>query len=511
MTKLALFCRAMQVVAVLCGLAQVGLDSSSDNLVSVALVVSSSFFLYEYLLQSNAVVDTPVSSLALIGFNSSACLVSLIAQTLSAQGLVHLLRAPQETFAMLSGLLVMAILVHAAYRQLAFFMALRQWFAVRVFEPVGALHAPPVWMIWVMAAIGAASTFKGGAAYGDVGGKFLQALSFLQWLPFAIPIYFKKHGRDYCDMKLQWPLLLSYVLLLAMIGLTRNARQLMLIGPFQAAVIYFLWTVQQKEMVGRWTTLKAAGLIVCMSIGVSWFSDLSTAMTIARDQRETASRMEVVNETIALLSEPEKLNQFRLRTELAAKTALYDEAYLSNPVLSRLSETKFHDNMFFYALSFNQREDDRVWTTIGEKLLTTLPQPFLDAMKINIEKAQYGFSMGDYFRYLNEGEPVLGGYATGSMWADMLAVFGVWMPFIACVLMLWMFLIFDSLSYGGQSFVISPIVLASTFVIFEYGLGADSLVTKIQFILRDWPQKIVLYLLIYHVLALFFGKGRAPK
>jgi hypothetical protein len=74
-----------------------------------------------------------------------------------------------------------------------------------------------------------------------------------------------------------------------------------------------------------------------------------------------------------------------------------------------------------------------------------------------------------------------------------------------------MFLIFDSLSYGGKSFVISPIVLASTFVIFEYGLGADSLVTKIQFILRDWPQKIVLYLLIYHVLALVFGKGRAPK
>lgn len=511
MTKLTLFCRAMQCVAVLCGLLQCWLDASVDNLVSVTLVVVSSYVLYEYFLRSGAIVDTPVSSLALIGFNTTACLVSLVAQTLSAQGLVHLLRAPQETFAILSGLLVMAVLVHAAYRNLAFFMSLRQWFAQRVFEPVGALNEPPVWMIWTMAAIGAVSTFKGGAAYGDVGGKFVQALSFLQWLPFVIPIYFKKHGRDYCDMKLQWPLLLSYVLLLAAIGLTRNARQLMLIGPFQAAVIYFLWTVQQKEAVGRWTTVKAGGLIVCMSLGVSLFSDLSTAMTIARDQRETASRMEVVKETIALLSEPEKLNQFRLRADLAAKVALYDEAYLSNPVLSRLSETKFHDNMFFYALSFNQRDGEDVWATTGEKLLTTLPQPFLDAMKLNIEKAKYGFSMGDYFRYLNEGEPVLGGYATGSMWADMLAVFGVWMPFVACVLMVWLFLMFDSLSYGGDSFVISPIVLASTFVIFEYGLGADSLVTKIQFILREWPQKIVLYLLIFHFLALIFGKGRAPK
>lgn len=506
MTKLKLFARCAQVLAVLCGLIQIGVDRSYDNLISVSLVVASSVVLYEYILRSRVMLDHPISGLALIGLNTTSTLVALVAQSLSGMSFVHSLRAPVLTFALLSGLLLLAVFTHWVYASLAFTRSFRNWLAERLFQPLGLLEAPNVWVLWAMALIGAASTLKGGAAFGDVNGKVFQALGFLQWMPFAIPLYYRKWGREYCDMRLQTVLLILFVLLLAGIGLMRNARQLMLIGPFQAALTYFLVASQDPGFVTKRTIMKAASIAAATLIGITLFADLSAAMTVARDKRETSTPWQVVEETFALLSEPEKLNAYRTQLELASKVSVYDEAYLRNPVLARLSETKFHDNMIFFASNFRVDDTGELWDITRFKLLQAFPLPVLEALDIDIDKSRNAFSMGDYYRYLNEGENALGGYATGSMWADVYALFGVWMPCAAFCLMLVIFLAFDGLSKPANLASISPVLLGSTFIIFEYGLGADSLATKLAFLMRDWPQKIVLYLIVYQVLRLFSKK-----
>lgn len=506
MTKLKLFSRCAQVLALVCGLLQVGIDRSYENLISVTLVVLSSMVLYEYIMRSRVMFDHPISGLTLIGLNTTSTLVALIAQSLSGMSFIHSLRAPTLTFGLLSGLLMLAVLTHWIYANLAFTTSIRNWLAERLFQPLGLLEAPNVWVLWAMALIGAASTLKGGAAFGDVNGKVFQALGFLQWMPFAIPLYYRKWGRDYCDMRLQTTLLILFVLLLAAIGLMRNARQLMLIGPFQAALTYFLVAAQDPGLVTRRTIVKAASIAVATLVGITAFADLSAAMTVAREKRETSTPMQVVEETFALLSEPEKLNAYRTQLELASKVALYDEAYLRNPVLARLSETKFHDNMVYFGSNFRGNDTSELWDITGFKLLQAFPLPLLEALDIDIDKSRNAFSMGDYYRYLNEGETVLGGYATGSMWADVYALFGLWLPFAAFGLMMIIFLAFDGLSKPSNLASISPILLGSTFIIFEYGLGADSLATKLAFLMRDWPQKIVLYLLVYQVLRLFSQK-----
>lgn len=451
-------------------------------------------------------IDHPISGLTLIGFNTTSTLVALIAQSMSGMSFVHALRAPVLTFCLLSSLLLLAVFTHWVYANLAFTQSLRSWIAERVFQPLGLLEAPNVWIIWAMALIGAASTMKGGAAYGDVNGKVFQALSFLQWMPFAIPLYYRKWGRAYCDMRIQSTLLIAFVFVLVAIGLMRNARQLMLIGPFQAALTYFLVSAQDQTLISRRTILKAT-LIGCGTLmGIGMFADLSAAMTVARDKRETSTQWQVVEETFALLSEPEKLEAYRSQLELASKIAQYDESYLRNPVLARLSETKFHDNMIFFASNFRMEDAREIWDMTGMKLLQAFPLPLLDALGINIDKSKNAFSMGDYYRYLNEGESALGGYATGSMWADMYSLFGGWLPLVAFGLMLVIFLTFDGLSKASNLASISPVLLGSTFIIFEYGLGADSLATKLSFLIRDWPQKIVLYLVVYQFLRLFTRK-----
>lgn len=506
MSKLTFLARSIQGITLLCSLIQIGVDASYENIVATLLILGSTCVLYEYLERSQAIVNEPISSLMLIGFNWTTTWVAFVAQTLSGLGVVHLLRTPMATFGILSGLLLLAIGTHWVYRHLAATMALRQWVAQRVYCPLGALEAPHVWAVWAMASVGALATLRGYAEFGDVNGKLFQAMGFLQWLPFAIPLYYKKWGRDYCDMRVQTPLLIAFVVILAAIGLVRNARQLMLIGPFQGALTYLLMVVHDKQAVTRKTMVQALGVMVAGLIGISALADFTAAMAVARDKRETLSGVQIMKETFAVLKEPEKLDRYRTQLELAAKLDVYDEAYLRNPMLARLSETKFHDNMLFYALNFGDGEAQQIWAMSSEKLLLALPQPVLDALNIKIDKARNMFSMGDYYRYLNEGEVGLGGFATGSIWADMLSMFGVWMPFVAVGLFLLVFLTFDSLSFQGNLCSISPVVLGSTYIIFEYGLGAESLVGKVAFLLRDWPQKLVLYLLVYQLFRLFSSK-----
>ena len=99
----------------------------------------------------------------------------------------------------------------------------------------------------------------------DVNGKLFQAMGFLQWLPFVIPLYHQRWGKAYCDMRVHFPLLVTFVLVLAGIGLARNARQLMLIGPFQAALTCLLWVAHQESRITARTVVKAGVLAVRLS------------------------------------------------------------------------------------------------------------------------------------------------------------------------------------------------------------------------------------------------------
>lgn len=496
----------MQLSCLVCGLLQLVIDSSNDNVLSVLLIVGSTLLVYQYLDRSRATVDYPVSSLAIIGFNVTSSLASLVAQTTSWVPVTQLLRGPVLTFSVLAAASLIAVAVHWTYRHLAATVSLRDVLALHVFRPLGVLDAPPIGTLWAMAILGTLSTLQGGAAFGDAGGKLFQALGFLQWLPFAIPLYYKKYGDRYCDIKKQIPLLIAFTITLMGIGLLRNARQLMLIGPVQAALIYFIWAMQDPSPVRKRTLAKAGAGLVAVLMSITLFTDVAVAMALARDKRETSTPWQTVQETYHLLSERDKLTAYRMSGTLAASLNIYDEAYLSNPILARFSETKFHDNMLYFAFNFNAKQRAEVLDTNVEKLLMTLPQPVLDMLEIKLDKQRNAYSMGDFYRYQNEGSESLGGFATGSMWADVIVIGQDFAPFLVAVLFLVLFLCFDSLSLRGEIFVVSPIVLGGTWSILLYGLGSESLAAKLAFLLRDMPQKVLIYALLAFMLRMIFKR-----
>lgn len=494
-----LFFGLLQGLCLLCAGLQVFIDSSTENLSCVAMVAASSCLLFHYLWRSGATVDYPLSSLAMLGLCVSTQYAALIAQTSGWISFIHLLKWPVTTFSVLATVQVVAVASHWTYKNLAAPNTASALTCRHVLTPMGAMSAPPVHALWIMAVLGGYALSKGMVvATGDVGGKAFQAVNFMAYMPFLIPLYYRRHGAGYCNIKVHGPALLAYAGLMIVIAMARNARQYMVIGPLQVALIFLVYLLQNPQPITRRTLTRLTALAIGAVIAVLAMTDLATAMLLTREKRDTVGSVELVKETLMALTDRDKLAERRQSDMDQATYKRYDEAYLSNPMLARFSETKFHDNHIQDATVMSRMEKADLENLTRDKLLAILPQPILDAMDIKLDKDVLAFSFGDFYRYLNEGpEGTLGGFATGSVWAHIIGLFGLdWFPVITALIFLPSFMLLDCFNRRGGNFDIAPVMMCSTWVIFSFALGGESLAFKVNFYLRDLPQKLIIYVLV---------------
>ena len=498
--KRDLFFGLLQAMSVLCTGLQWLISPDSLNMACVGLVATSSAMVFAYLWRANVTVDYPISSVAILGQVVTTQFAALVAQTLAWTPLVELLRWPLMTFSVLALVQLLTIAAHWVYRHLAVTNTISESIRQRMLMPIGALSVPPVHVIWVMALPGLyAMALGGGAAIGDVGGKAIQALNFLVYLPFLIPLYYRQYGSSYCNIKRHGPLLLMYVLVMMVVAIALNARQLMAIGPVQIGLIFLIYALQDPKPITQRTVVKLGMLIAVSAVAISMFADLSTAMVIMRDKRDALKPKELVEETVKTLGDRSRLKQYNLDVLDQVRYARYDEVYLLNPVIARFSETKFHDNHIYFASIINDRERDELWATTLEKMLVILPQPVLDLFDSKIDKYELMYSFGDFYRYLQEGpDNTLGGYSIGSGYAHLIALVGMpWFPVCIVLLLMPTFVVLDSFARQAGRLEVAPVIMCWSWMIFLTALNGESLVSRMGLYLRDLPQKLVLYVVVY--------------
>ncbi|MBI5924580.1 MAG: hypothetical protein HY836_03200 [Aquabacterium sp.] len=498
-------CFALLQLGALCAFViQLLISADPVNLECVGWVVISSSLVFQYLWRSNSPEQYPVSALALLGLCVTTVYAALLAQSVDGAPLIELLRWPQTTFRVLAAVLFLSVLGHWIYRHLAAPQAGAQRITRLVHRPLKIVAIPSVHMIWLMSGVGAyALATGGGVATGDVGGKAFQALNFLAYMPFLIPIYHRQYGARYCTMKTQGPLIAGYVALLCVIGMALNARQLMVIGPVQALLMYLVYAWRDERPVTRSTVKWLLVSAVSLMIAIAMFAQLATAMVLVRDKRDTLKPWELIKETVTTLTDSARMAQYRQDALLDARYKVFDETYLSNPVMARFSETKFHDNTIYFGTRLTDRDRSELWDATIDKSLAILPQNLLDALEIRVEKDDYAFSFGDYYRYLNEGlDNTLGGFSVGSVWAHLLGLFGIeWFPVVVLLLVIPSSMYLDSFVTREQGVVnIAPVIMCSAWSLFSYALGSESLAWKIGFYLRDIPQKMLLYTVMYLII-----------
>lgn len=506
MNRLDFVCKILLAVVSVCVMLQLWIDPSYENTLSVAMTWAAAVVLAEYLRRSRPFDDAPLSSLALLGFCVTSQLASLVAQTAQWTAYVEWLRVPVTTFGILASVQLMAILVHYVYRRFEPLHAFRDAVAATVLTPLGVHSVPQPLVLWCMSSIGVASLLQGGAQFGDVSGKALQALEFMTWLPFLILVYQRQFGEAYCSFKKQAPLVLLYALMIFGVGMARNARSLMFIGPMIAVLLYLMVSVRTPGPIPRKSLVKVAVGLAFAGVAVVVVADLATAMVVARDKRDTSTRWEMVQETYHALTDRARIQAYRDVGYLATVEKPYDETYLTNPVLARFSETKFHDNMFYFGGRFGDSERQDLIEEVGIQILVLMPQPLIDWLDLDIKKYQYSYSMGDFYVDTDHGGGV-GSYFTGSIWADFLVMFGVFMPFVAMLMMLLTFMLLDALTRLNGAYFISPVGMCMAWTIFIYGVGGPSVSSKLALFLRETPQKIVLYAIVFWLVQLFVRRA----
>ena len=471
---------------------QIGVGPESVNLATACIAFASSAGMLAYLLWTPALQTHPVSTFALLGFCFTTQMGALLGQSAFGVALADNLRQPMATFAWLAAFQTVAMAMHAFYRTVLSPAKPAGGSTVRgLLERLGLYTPPGTGTLWFMGYLGLLAFLLGSGREG-VFAKTMQGMAFLTWAPFLIPMYQLHLGR----WSRQAPQLRFFSLLVEQLGLASNSRAVMLSGFMTVSLFALLLLLRSHEPV-RWMRVGAAGLAaLLLGLAAVPVSDLATAMVVARKVRGTVSAPEMVKETWRAFQQPEVLQADREARAAQTRTR-YDEHYIDNVLLARLVETKFHDNALFFAGTLSRSDQEQLQETTLKLFVSVLPAPAIRRLGIDLDKADFRFSMGDYLSHLSQGGP-LGGYRTGSSLAHGLALMGVGYLAVYAVLCVMAFLALDLLAARRREGVVlvSAVGMLLIWDIFLGGITGESVHSWITQYLRQIPQTVVLFLLV---------------
>jgi hypothetical protein len=223
-------------------------------------------------------------------------------------------------------------------------------------------------------------------------------------------------------------------------------------------------------------------------------SDIVSAMGIARADRGKISPIKMISNTIENFNSPKSILEYREQEKQKAKYLKSSEFYVANPLMGRLINTQRHDAHIFFAGLINDNSSKEVLRKSVDFLWLPLPQPLLDALKIDIDKRYLSFSMGDVISHYAIGTP-LNGLRTGSVFAQFLVLFGNFSVLIYFALCFILFAAIDLFSKRGPDgvIVISVIGMLNLWPNFIYGITAESFHYLFIGIVRGVAQSAVLY------------------
>jgi len=492
-------------------LLQCAIGPSTKNIASCCIVFSSSVVLLAYLGWTDALEVQPVSTFAIVGFSLTTQLGALLAQTASWTPLVSSLYDPIHTFSILAFYQCIAMLVHFVYCLFNRSRPERQFFR-GLLDKAGLYRTPPVGTLWLMAFIGFASYYV--SSFPPPLGKVGDGFNFLCWAPFLIPIYSGKIGPSYCNPRIHWPILAVHVAAIVALAIARNIRLMIFSGVVMVALNYLLIGMRSDEPL-RWKLLSRLMAVAAVALVISGpMSYLTTAMGIAHVARGKVPADVMIAKTINILRHPNLIAAAREQEKADSRFAPYDEHYLSNPMMARFVETKFHDNALHFAgMLTTEDSKNRLWELTDQSLWFLLPGPIIKLLDLKLDKGQKGTGLtasnGDFLVYLAKGLP-LSGYKTGSVFAQGAVLFGVLFPFVYAVICWILFVIMDLLtvrSSNERSFG-TALLMMNTWRFFVYGISADGFDLIASLVLRYFLQMIVIYCVVQAIARVLSPGGK---
>jgi hypothetical protein len=432
----------------------------------------------------------------IFGFCLTTQLGALLVQTAYWTPLRFSLYDSIYTFGTLAFYQAIALGVHVIYSYFSARPGSKDSWARGILRKGGVYHIPSAAALWVMAAIGVSGYFL--ASRIGVISKIGQGVAFLLWAPFLIP--FLRQGDDAVSAipPRLFGFLASYSLLIGLFAIATNGRGMIFKGALTVFLLYLLQGLRSTSRVKAPAVLKLGVAALVAALTLQPFGGLVAAMGAARASRGKIPPMEMVAKTYDFLRHPE-LIRGAPDADPDARSYLraYDEIYIKSSLFGRFVETKFHDNALHFGRSIVTEDSlQRLRKVTTDTSLADMPLPLLRLLDINVDKTTLRFSMGDYLFYLNHGGG-LGGFKTGSMFGQGVALFGALLPLVYAVVCFamfhWMRLFTDVGKTGAVS--LSAVAMMNIWTLFQYGITAESLADFLASVVREYPQWIFMYVI----------------
>jgi hypothetical protein len=317
-------------------------------------------------------------------------------------------------------------------------------------------------------------------------------------MPFLIPIYINLIGKTYANTSREFFFLALWFLLLTLFGMLLGTRAIIFTGFMIIALIYLLAGLRSNAFLQSNQIFKFSVFFVLILPLVGPASDLSTAIQMTRQSNDRS-----IEHTLDVAQKSYLLEKYRATEVNNSQYGAYDEAYIRNPIFKRLVETKFHDNALYFSSKLSDGGKEALAEKTSDLLFGILPQPVLNFLKIDVDKLTLRSSMGDYLANFSSGIP-LGGYRTGSMFAQGQALIGPFFIVTYFMICMALFYLMSLLSNKSNAVVtISPPGLLMIWGFFIAGITAESLHQMTGFLARNLMQSLLIYLLLFWLFRLF--------
>lgn len=497
---------AMIVAAVVACFMQIPIDDSSDNIACAVMALLGSVIPLLYLRHSDGFETHPISTFAIFGFCATSVYGALLVQSMSLTSLTKDLRQPLETFFVLGSFQLVAIGSHMTYRTFSRSRQLKSSeFGIRpILEKIGVYAVPTAAQLWMLGIMGLIAIFVSGNTDTNTSQSILKKIatgvSFLAWSPFIIPIFITQVGKTYCNVKFHLTSLAIFTVFIALLGISANARYMIVSGATTLMFIGLLMTMRSKRLATFNEISKTLITLLVLLVVLLPISQLATAMVVVRHSTNHAAGYKVLLSTIDVLQRPELIEAQRKKDKLASYIGPYDEIYIENPLLARFVLTKYHDNALFFESKLSARATDELADTTVNFFWTLLPDPILKYFEIPIVKKQYVYSMGDYLYHQATGGE-LGGFKIGSIFGQGIGLFGWFFSIVyfgMCIISFWTLDFLANTDKKGET-TISVVGILLIWRLYMYGINAESINNTIGFIFREIPQSVFIFLIFYQI------------
>lgn len=503
-------------VIVVASLFQMFLLITRESLFAIFCVITGWYLVDSIFLKPRVLKNYPFSTFLILGFCLTQLYFPLVFTILEGKSIIYNLKLPIDVFLHAFLALLVIVFVHFFYRTYTrnrtFNAKKSTLYRIGLFEP------PSQKQLWLMGFIGLLATFyiyflSSAWVNGDSGSpvdKFIKGFFPFAYAPFFIP-FSTLFGGKKVDMKKLWPKLAVFTFLLFLLSIIRNSRGAFMVGFTSLGFSYLLGLLLGVFIPKFFSTRNVIIGAVGFWLLIGPLSDLGTAMVIVRSQRYSVSPIELLTQTISTLFDQEQLNDFRRENSGTVFSDEWDEGYLNNLFLARFCNLKFNDNSLSMAGKLGHF-DPVMQKFQLDRLLSIFPQPMLDVLRVDIDKAYVSSSsIGDVFYYQTSSSDIsaLGQYKGGHFEGTGLAGFGWWYLAIIGVLILPTFYLMDKFVFikttivnevqGAlidRKMVLSFAGLLNISFIFTFLANSEGVLDIGSFIIRGWLQIVLLYIVV---------------